>query len=103
MRLIAQKTINQWCTQFPEAKGALEAWALKIKDCQWSNSQELKKTYSKTSIINQQRVVFKSIKGNDYRLVVDINYKRKEIYTIWFGTHKQYDQIDVETITYEKP
>ena len=42
MRLIAQKTIKQWCTQFPEAKNALEAWALEIKHYQWCNSQELK-------------------------------------------------------------
>ena len=101
MRLIAQKTIKQWCTQFPEAKNALEAWALEIKHYQWCNSQELKEAYRNASIINQQRVVF-NIKGNSYRLIVDINYKGKHVFTKWFGTHKQYDKIDVETIEYEK-
>jgi mRNA interferase HigB len=72
MRLLAPKTIKHWCTQFPEAKGALEAWALRIRRYEWNNSQEVRKAYCKASIINQQRVVF-NIKGNTYRLIVDID------------------------------
>jgi mRNA interferase HigB len=102
MRLISPKTIKKWCTQFPEAKGALEAWSLRIRRYEWNNSQEVRKAYCEASIINQQRVVF-NIKGNTYRLIVDIDYIGKRIFTQWFGTHKQYDKIDVETITYEKP
>ena len=101
MRLIATKTIKQWCTQYPEAKGALEAWALRIRRYEWKNSQELKEACCHASSINQQRVVF-NIKGNSYRLIVDVDYFGKRVFTQWFGTHKQYDKIDVETIEYEK-
>ena len=104
MRLISQKTIKQWCTQFPEAKAALEAWALEIKHHQWCNSQELKASYGNASIINQQRVVF-NIKANHYRLIVDIDYIGKRIYTVWFGTHPQYDKFKpkqkIEALKYE--
>lgn len=43
------------------------------------------------------RVVF-NIKGNDYRLVVAINYDFEIIYIRFIGTHKEYDKIDVTKI-----
>ncbi len=45
-------------------------------------------------------VVF-NIKGNDYRLIVDIEYKLKIVFIVWFGTHAEYDKIDTKTIRYE--
>lgn len=38
------------------------------------------------------------INFNDYRLVVMVRYDRGLIYIRFIGTHRQYDQIDVETI-----
>lgn len=61
---------------------------------------ELKAKYRNASIINSKRVVF-NIKGNEYRLVVDIEYKLKIVFIVWFGTHKEYDTIDAKTISYE--
>ena len=45
------------------------------------------------------RVVF-NIKGNDYRLVVAINYRRQIVFIKWLGTHADYDKIDVKTVRY---
>ena len=42
-----------------------------------------------------------NIKGNDYRLIVDIEYKMKIVFIVWFGTHAEYDKIDAKTIRYE--
>ena len=43
------------------------------------------------------RVVF-NIKGNDYQLVVKINYAYRIVYIRFIGTHKMYDDIDAVTI-----
>jgi len=45
-------------------------------------------------------VVF-NIHGNKYRLVVKVRYEFSVAYIIWFGTHKQYDELDVETISFD--
>jgi len=45
-------------------------------------------------------VVF-NIKGNDFRLVISINFSQAASYVIWFGTHKEYDKISVETISFD--
>lgn len=66
---------------------------------EFSNFNELKAWHGNASIVSNQRVVF-NIKGNEYRLVVSINFRRNACYTIWFGPHKEYDKIDVTTIKY---
>ncbi|MFV5692987.1 type II toxin-antitoxin system HigB family toxin [Flavobacterium sp. LT1R49] len=66
----------------------------------FNNFNELKKVYGNASIVNNKRIVF-NIKGNDYRLVVSINFQQQTCYLIWFGTHKEYDKINVETIAFD--
>ena len=59
--------------------------------------------FCKTGVrfVSGERVVF-NIKGNDYRLVVAINYHYQILLTIWLGTHQEYDKIDVTKVAYEK-
>ncbi len=58
---------------------------------------EVKQQFGNASIVGNDRVVF-NIKGNDYRLVVAINFKFQIVYILFIGTHKEYDKIDVRTI-----
>jgi len=63
----------------------------------WENPQQVKKQFRSASILKNSRVVF-NIKGNDYRLIVKINYPYHIIYIRFVGTHSQYNAIDVDTI-----
>jgi len=51
----------------------------------------------RTSILKTGRVVF-NIKGNDYRLVTQVNYAAGIIRIRWVGTHAEYDKINAETV-----
>ncbi len=62
---------------------------------------ELKKVYGNVSIVGDDRVVF-NIMGNKYRLVVRMVFEFKAIQIKWFGTHSDYDKIDVTIIQYKK-
>jgi mRNA interferase HigB len=57
----------------------------------------LKKQYKNASIIGDGRIVF-NIKGNEYRLVIAIDYEFQVIFIRFIGTHKQYNKIDAKTI-----
>ncbi|WP_349255566.1 type II toxin-antitoxin system HigB family toxin [Edaphobacter sp.] len=52
-----------------------------------------------TAFRSGRRVVF-NIKGNAYRLVAAVDYRRAIVFIKWLGTHKEYDSIDVRTIQY---
>ena len=39
-----------------------------------------------------------NIKGNDFRLVAQINYRAGTVEIRFFGTHGEYDGIDAETV-----
>ena len=57
--------------------------------------------FRSASIVSSERVVF-NIKGNDYRLVVAINYHYQILLIIWLGTHEEYDKIDVAKVAHQK-
>jgi mRNA interferase HigB len=46
---------------------------------------------------DQGRAVF-NIVGNKYRIVVWINYPYRVVYVRFIGTHRQYDEIDAQTV-----
>jgi mRNA interferase HigB len=53
--------------------------------------------YRNASFVGNNRVVF-NIRGNQYRLVVAINYAHGIIYIRFIGSHQDYDKIDAATI-----
>lgn len=101
MRIIAVKTLREYANEFQKAEQALFSWYDEATIAEWNNAAELKTQYRSASIINNKRVVF-NIQGNNYRLIVDIEYRLKIVFVVWFGTHKQYDNIDAKTISYVK-
>ena len=57
----------------------------------------MKAKYGNASILKEGRVVF-NICGNEYRLVVWINYEFFTVYIRLIGTHAEYDDINAQTI-----
>lgn len=102
MRIIKEKTLTEYCklSKYKQAKESVLAWIYEIRYSTWNNANELKAKYGNASIISSKRVVF-NIKGNDYRLIVDIEYKLQLVFIVWFGTHTDYDKINAKTVNYE--
>ena len=101
MRVIAVKTIKNFINEYPQSEQSLLSWYEEASIAEWSTPNELKEQYKNASIINSKRVVF-NIHGNTFRLLVDIEYRLKIIFIVWFGTHTEYDKINAETISYVK-
>jgi mRNA interferase HigB len=59
----------------------------------------VKKRYATASVVSAGRIVF-NIKGNDYRLVVAVDYEKGIVWIKWIGTHRAYDEIDATEIEY---
>jgi len=107
VRVIARGTLNGFVRNRVDrklqktVKAHLDAWYAEAARAEWKTSAELKSQYTSASIISAERVVF-NIKGNDYRLVVAINYHFQVLLIKWLGTHKEYDNISVEEVMYDE-
>lgn len=99
--IITRKTLLEYCKRYPAVAVALQEWYHELARCDFKNFNELKKMYGNTSLVADDRVVF-NIMGNKYRLVVRIVFDFKAIQIKWFGTHAEYDKIDVVTTQYKK-
>ena len=101
MRIIAVKSLRNYWEDYPLAKPALLSWYEETEAADWANPNELKGQYRNASIISEKRVVF-NIHGNRFRLVVDIEFRLKIVFIVWFGSHQQYDKEDIKQLKYAK-
>lgn len=98
MRVIAKSALTAYYEKNPQAKTALEDWYKKTSRAQWTCFDDIKKTFNTVSIVGNQHYVF-NIKGNDYRLVVVIQFTPQRVYIRFVGTHADYDRIsDIQNI-----
>lgn len=106
VRVIARKTLRQFVDALKGSKeqkavkSALDSWFHEVLRANWKGPADVVKAYANASIVGRDRVVF-NIKGNDYRLVVAINYRHQIVFIKWVGSHADYDNIDVKTVRHE--
>jgi len=99
--IIIRKTLLEYYKKYPDAITALSEWYFELLNSDFANFNELKQVYGSASLVGDDRVVFNII-GNNYRLVVRVVFEFKAIQIKWFGTHTDYDKINVATIQFKK-
>ena len=76
---------------------AVDAWFAEARKSRWVHAADVKARYATASIVSSDRIVF-NIKGNDYRLVVAVDFEKSIVWIKWIGTHRDYDHIDVKKV-----
>ncbi len=99
MRIIAKRTLRRFWEDrdHADARGPLLAWHAEARRATWQTPADIKAQFRSASILRSRRAVF-NIAGNKYRLVVHVRYDLGRVYVRFVGTHRQYDEIDAETI-----
>lgn len=97
MRIIAKKTLRAYWEIHNDCEEQLKAWYNEAEIADWKQPKDVKLIYPSASVLADNRVVF-NIKGNNYRLVVKINYDYGLIWIRFIGTHAEYDKIDATSI-----
>ena len=99
--IIALKILLDYCKKYPEAKNGLLSWYHELQKSNFENLNELKSNYPDASIIGDNRIIL-NIHGNKYRLIVRVLFNYKAIQIKWFGTHSEYNKVNVLTIQNKK-
>lgn len=97
MRVIAKKMLRDFWIKHPDCIQQLKAWYKEAETANWKHPNDIKKDYPSASILEDNRIVF-NIKGNNYRLIIRINYYYQMVWIRFIGTHAQYDKIDASKI-----
>ena len=97
MRVFALSTLRRHWESFPECEQSLKAWYDEVRRACWTTPHDIRLRYASASFVGNSRVVF-NIKGNSYRLIVDVSYQRQMVFIKFIGTHAEYDRIDVASV-----
>ena len=97
MVIIAWSAIAAFYQEYPDAKNALENWYDITEEADWSNINDVKKTFNSADYVGNDRIVF-NIKGNKYRLVALVIFRTRTVFIRFVGTHSAYDKVDVKNI-----
>ncbi|MGA7559865.1 MAG: type II toxin-antitoxin system HigB family toxin [Terriglobales bacterium] len=90
MHVISRKKLKEAAARHGDLEGPLEAWFRIAKKAEWKNLADVRKTFSSADAVGK-RTVF-NIKGNQYRLITEINYIFMRIYIRHVLTHAEYDR-----------
>ena len=97
LRVIAKKILREFWKKHSDCEQQLKAWYQEVEKAKWNNLNELKLEYPNASILENNRVCF-NIKGNNYRLIVKINFPYQMVWIRFIGTHAEYDKINANQI-----
>jgi len=81
MKILVKKTVLYYAKTYQLGSYSLTTWFDEFSKHEFNNFNQLKSVYRNASIIANNRVVF-NIKGNDFRLVVSINFLQQACYVI---------------------
>lgn len=90
MRILSRRALLEFSRQHPDAYEELEQWFRNVKRARWQNFVDLRGTYADADVVGE-RTVF-NIRGNRYRLIARVNYRKQTLFILHVLTHKEYDR-----------
>lgn len=97
MNVVSRPKLLAFWTRHPAAKASLSAWYVVARKAEWRSPQDVKNDFGSADFVADNRVIF-NVGGNNYRVVVRISYRYKQVLIKFVGTHTEYDEIDPATI-----
>lgn len=89
MKLLGLVKLAECKRKHARSRGPLDVWRVEVEQAQWSGPQDIKQRYPSASFLAGNRVIF-NIKGNDFRLVVKVQFRNGIVLIEWVGTHAEY-------------
>ena len=94
MRVIGIKKMDDFIQMHADAKTWLRSWLAEARNSEWRYPNDIKSRYKSASILDKNRVIF-NIKGNNYRMEIQVSYENKVVIIKRLGTHAEYDRWDI--------
>jgi mRNA interferase HigB len=90
MHLISIRNLRVDTARYPDIKKQINDWYTTVSKANWNNLEDVRQIYRDAEAVGNFTVF--NIKGNDYRLIVGIDYENQTVYYKYFLTHAEYDK-----------
>jgi mRNA interferase HigB len=90
MILVGKRLLTDFARKHATARDAITAWTAEVEAAVWQSGVDVKARYVSVSFVGDDRLVF-NLKGNHFRLDVQINYSAQVVLVRRIGTHAEYD------------
>ena len=90
MHVISRKRLLEAATRLADLSAPLDAWYRIAKKAQWRSLEQVREFFPSADGVGKYTVF--NIKGNTFRLIVEINYRTGRIYIRHVLTHAAYDK-----------
>jgi mRNA interferase HigB len=91
MKIVRRDILAEFMKQHPEAKSSVDVCVGLIEVAEWKTPHDVTNTITKASILKERRIIL-DVKGNEYRLEIEVSYGAGVVSVVWIGTHKEYDE-----------
>jgi mRNA interferase HigB len=90
MHLISIRNLRVDTARHLDVKKQINDWYTTVSKANWNNLEDVRQIYRDAEAVGNFTVF--NIKGNDYRLIVGIDYENQTVYYKYFLTHAEYDK-----------
>lgn len=90
MHLISITNLRADVAKYADAQQQIEDWYTTVRKISWQKLDDVRKIYRDAEAVGNFTVF--NIRGNNYRLIVGIDYETQTIYYKYFLTHAEYDK-----------
>ncbi|MBD2335922.1 type II toxin-antitoxin system HigB family toxin [Calothrix sp. FACHB-156] len=90
MHVISYRILREYTASHADCREAIDNWYKVASKADWSNLIDVQSVFPKAEAVSNFTVF--NIKGNKYRLIVSIDYKKQLIYIKYILTHAEYDK-----------
>lgn len=89
MRIVGRKKLDDFAGAHADARSWIENWIADAEAARWRTPQDIKSLYASASFLAENVVIF-NVKGNRYRLEVQVAYNTGVVVVRWMNTHAEY-------------
>jgi mRNA interferase HigB len=90
MHLISIRNLRQDSSRYPHLKKVIDEWYSILRKAQWQSLEDVRRIFRDAEAVGNFTVF--NIKGNDFRLIVGIDYENQVVYYKYLLTHAEYDK-----------
>jgi mRNA interferase HigB len=90
MHLISAGKLKEASALYPDVEEVIKNFCKKFERAEWQNLIDVQNDYQSAEAVGNFTIF--NIKGNKYRLIIDIDYEEQVAYFKYFLTHAEYDK-----------